>query len=152
MSSPSPEPDKAVDENLAAISASTEEPNHVDTKPSPKSMPTTAKNGSSTGPISAPKKPTVLQRAWKKVDFNPTTVMIMVKPAIAATIAMAIFQSHAFAKHYLNLGYLIIIVSITTVPILPRGKFIMNLLVSVVSERLPLPQCTYIHSAPLPSY
>lgn len=74
----------------------------------------------------------MLQRAWKKLDFNPTTIMIMVKPAIAATIAMAIFQSHAVANHYLNLGYLIIIVSITTVPILPRGKFIMNLLISVL--------------------
>ena len=134
MSDPSPEPDKAVDENLAAISASTEEPNHLDAKPSPQSIPTDAQNGSSAAPTPAPKKPNMLQRAWKKAGFNPTTITIMVKPAIAATIAMGIFQSQAVAKHYLNLGYLIIIVSITTVPILPRGKFIMNLLVSVVCD------------------
>ena len=63
--------------------------------------------------------------------------MIMVKPAVAATISMAIFQSQKVAVHYLNLGYLIIIISVTTVPILPRGKFLLNLFLSVVSVLLP---------------
>jgi hypothetical protein len=32
---------------------------------------------------------------------------------------------------YLNFGYLIVITSITTVPILPRGKFLLNLFLSL---------------------
>lgn len=56
----------------------------------------------------------------------------MIKPALAAAISMAIYQIHAVAAVYLNFGYLIVIISITTVPILPRGKFLMNLFVTVV--------------------
>lgn len=83
---------------------------------------------------SAPaKSPSLLTRGWKKLGINGFVVMIMVKPAVAATISMAIFQSQKVAVHYQNLGYLIIIISITTVPILPRGKFLLNLFLSVVS-------------------
>jgi hypothetical protein len=86
----------------------------------------------------------LLKRTWKKLGINGIVVMIMVKPAVAATISMAIFQSQRVAVHYQNLGYLIIIVSVTTVPILPRGKFLLNLFLSLVrasnpiwAERLP---------------
>jgi hypothetical protein len=60
----------------------------------------------------------------------------MVKPAVAATISMAIYQKKSVAARYLNFGYLIMIVSVTTVPILPRGKFLLNLFMSVVSYLL----------------
>jgi hypothetical protein len=79
------------------------------------------------------KKPSILKRIWAKLGINGLVVMIMVKPAVAATISMAIYQSPRVAVNYLNLGYLVIIVSITTVPILPRGKFLLNLFLSVVS-------------------
>lgn len=134
MSRPTPQIDETDGEKLATNTASTEEPS-LENNPSEKmSVPSNAQNESSPAAALPPKKPSVFQRAWKALAFNPTTIMIMVKPAIAATIAMAIFQSHSVAKHYLNFGYLIIIVSITTVPILPRGKFIMNLLISVVCQ------------------
>ncbi|KAH7417167.1 hypothetical protein BKA64DRAFT_291476 [Cadophora sp. MPI-SDFR-AT-0126] len=78
-------------------------------------------------PISPAKKQFTLGRAWKQVGITPQVFMIMVKPSISAVIAMAIYQKHSVAVNYLNLGYLIIIVSIITVPILPRGKYLMNL-------------------------
>jgi hypothetical protein len=84
----------------------------------------------------AAKKTSVLKRVWAKLGFNGLVMMIMVKPALAATISMAIYQSPSVAPHYLNFGYLIIIISITTVPILPRGKFLLNLFLSVVSFSL----------------
>ncbi len=84
--------------------------------------------------IEESKKPTVLSRAWSKLGINPTVAMIMVKPAVAAVISLAICQRLSVAKLFLNFGYLIIIVSITTVPILPRGKFLMNLAISLVSS------------------
>jgi hypothetical protein len=79
------------------------------------------------------KQPSLLIRIWKKLGINAVVVMIMVKPAVAATISMAIFQSQKVAVHYQNLGYLIIIISITTVAILPRGKFLLNLFLTLVS-------------------
>jgi cation transport ATPase len=88
-------------------------------------------------PAQSAKKQSLLKRIWTKLGFSPLVVMIMVKPALAATISMAIYQSHGVASHYLNLGYLIIVISITTVPILPRGKFLLNLFLSVVSFLLP---------------
>jgi hypothetical protein len=86
-----------------------------------------------TPPAQAAKKSSVLKRVWAKLGFSPLVVMIMVKPALAATISMAIYQSPRVASHYLNLGYLIIVISITTVPILPRGKYLLNLFLSLVS-------------------
>jgi hypothetical protein len=93
-------------------------------------------------PSTPTKKPLLIKRIWKKLGINGVVMMIMVKPAVAATISMAIYQRKSVAVHYLNFGYLIIIVSVTTVPILPRGKFLLNLLLSVVSYlplRFPFP-------------
>ncbi|KAE9381490.1 hypothetical protein N431DRAFT_458077 [Stipitochalara longipes BDJ] len=83
-------------------------------------------------PSTPAERPPLLKRIWKKLGINGIVVMIMVKPAVAATISMAIFQSQKVAVHYQNLGYLIIIVSVTTVPILPRGKFLLNLFLSLL--------------------
>ena len=83
-------------------------------------------------PSAPSKKLPLLKRIWTKLGINGIVVMIMVKPAVAATISMAIFQSQKVAVHYQNLGYLIIVISITTVPILPRGKFLLNLFLSLV--------------------
>jgi hypothetical protein len=77
----------------------------------------------------------ILKKLWSKLGINGFVVMVMVKPALAATISMAIYQNDKVAANYLNFGYLIIIVSVVTVPILPRGKFLMNLAISVVSLR-----------------
>jgi hypothetical protein len=79
-----------------------------------------------------PPKVSILTRAWKASGITPLAIMFMVKGAVAPTIAMAIYQKHSVAINYLNFGYVIIVVSITTVPILPRGQFIMNLMVTVV--------------------
>jgi hypothetical protein len=81
-------------------------------------------------------KAPLLKRIWTKLGINKFVVMIMVKPAVAATISMAIYQKKSVAAHYLNFGYLIMIISVTTVPILPRGKFLLNLFMSVVSYLL----------------
>ena len=85
--------------------------------------------------VPASKAP-LFKRVWTKLGINKFVVMIMVKPAVAATISMAIYQKKSVAAHYLNFGYLIMIVSVTTVPILPRGKFLLNLFMSVVSYLL----------------
>ena len=42
------------------------------------------------------------------------------------------YQSSTVAYHYSTIGYLIPIMSILTVPVLPRARFIQNLLVTCV--------------------
>jgi hypothetical protein len=100
-------------------------------------------------PSTPAKKAPLLKRIWTKLGINPFVMMIMVKPAVAATIATAIYQSPSVAVHYQNLGYLIIVISITTVPILPRGKFLLNLLLSLVSYHF-WSRCLCQWSLPLP--
>ncbi|KAF4633791.1 hypothetical protein G7Y89_g4321 [Cudoniella acicularis] len=78
-----------------------------------------------------PPKVSILTRAWKALGITPLAIMFMVKGAVAPTITMAIYQKHSVAINYLNFGYVMIVVSITTVPILPRGQFVMNLMVTV---------------------
>jgi hypothetical protein len=78
--------------------------------------------------------PSIFRRAWAKLGINPLVATIMVKGALAPVIATAIYQSKSVAVNYQNLGYLMIVVSILTSPILPRGKFMMNLFISVVSS------------------
>jgi len=92
-------------------------------------------------PSTPANKVPLLKRIWKKLGINGIVLMIMVKPAVAATIAMSIFQSQKVAVHYQNLGYLIIVISITTVPILPRGKFLLNLFLSLVGSFQSLLEC-----------
>lgn len=65
--------------------------------------------------------------------MSSLVLMMMIKGALAPTIATAILQSHSVAQLYLNSGYLMIVISILSVPFLPRGKFAINMLASIVS-------------------
>jgi hypothetical protein len=77
-------------------------------------------------------KSSLLKRSWQKLGITSLVTMFMVKGMVAPTIALAIYQRPSVAANYVNFGFVMIVVSITTVPILPRGQFIMNLIVSVV--------------------
>ena len=81
----------------------------------------------------SPIKPSILERAWGKLGFNAMVMMFMVKGSLPPTIAIAIYQRYSVAVNYLNLGYVMIVVSILTVPVLPRGKYLMNFFITLVS-------------------
>ena len=74
-----------------------------------------------------------VKKAWAGLGFTRLTVTMMIKGSLSPTIATAMYQSHSVADNYLNLGYLIIVMSLLTVPILPRGKFLQNFFISLVS-------------------
>jgi hypothetical protein len=77
--------------------------------------------------------PSAFRRVWNKLGINRTVAALMFKGALAPVIATAIYQRKSVAAVYVNFGYLIIVVSILAVTILPRGKFMMNMSISVVS-------------------
>ncbi|ORY68434.1 uncharacterized protein BCR38DRAFT_423239 [Pseudomassariella vexata] len=75
-----------------------------------------------------PAKPGIVAR----LGLDLGTVLMMVKGAIPPTIAIAMYQSTAVATQFTTLGYLVGIISILSLSILPRGKFIQTLLLNVI--------------------
>ena len=92
-------------------------------------------------------KPSTLKWVWGKLGFNPMVIMFMVKGSLPPTIAISIYQRYSVAVNYLNLGYVMIVISILTVPMLPRGKFLLNLLVSLVSAGCYFPHLPDLRSS-----
>ncbi|KFY46763.1 hypothetical protein V494_00343 [Pseudogymnoascus sp. VKM F-4513 (FW-928)] len=74
----------------------------------------------------------ILKIAWSKLGINGTVAALVFKGALAPLIATAMYQSKSVARIYVNFGYLIIVVSILSVTFLPRGKFMMNISISVL--------------------
>ena len=56
----------------------------------------------------------------------------MFKGALAPTIAIAGFQATAWANHYTTLGYLIGVMTVLSIVIQPRAKFLQTMLMSVL--------------------
>lgn len=52
--------------------------------------------------------------------------------AVAPTIGIAIYQHHAVANYFTTLGYLVGIISVLSLSILPRGKFLQNVVLNVI--------------------
>ncbi len=70
------------------------------------------------------KKPSLPKRLWVASGLNYMILMMMFKGAIAPTIAIAIYQASSIARIYSTLGYLVGIVSILSMPVLPRSKLV----------------------------
>lgn len=68
------------------------------------------------------KKESWPKRLWKSLDLNLMTLQLMFKGAAAPTIAIAIYQAPAIASIYSTLGYLVAIMTILSMPIMPRAK------------------------------
>jgi hypothetical protein len=66
------------------------------------------------------KKPNFLKKLWADIGITPPILMMMIKGSVSPVIAAAIYQSHNVAAVYGNLGYLVIIMTMLTMPILPR--------------------------------
>jgi len=83
------------------------------------------------------KKPNYLLRKakeiWTTLDLDKPTLMTMFKAACAPTISLAFYQADAVANYFTTLGYLVAIASILAVPIMPRAKFLQNLLFNTIA-------------------
>ncbi|KAI1871436.1 uncharacterized protein JN550_004430 [Neoarthrinium moseri] len=75
----------------------------------------------------APPKPGILAR----LGLDLPTILMMIKGAIAPTIAISISQSTAVAEYFTTLGYLVGILTIISVSIMPRGKFLQTLVLNI---------------------
>ena len=55
----------------------------------------------------------------------------MFKGALAPLIAIAAYQATAWADHYTTIGYLVGIMSVLSLPISPRAKFLQSMLMQL---------------------
>ena len=125
-------PDTSKGDEPKGISAFQPAISSTDQSASPNSSNTITSANGAQNPAPVLKKSPIWSRAWKKIALDRMAIMFMIKGALPPTICMSMYQSHGVAANYLNLGYLMIIISILTVPMLPRGKFLMNLFISLV--------------------
>lgn len=68
------------------------------------------------------KSPSWPIRMWKSLGLDWMTLTLMFKGALAPTIALAMYQAPSIAAIYSTLGYLVAIMTVLSLPIMPRAK------------------------------
>ncbi|KAI9744784.1 MAG: hypothetical protein M1818_001709 [Claussenomyces sp. TS43310] len=69
---------------------------------------------------------------WGKLGLDAGTLIMMFKGSIPPIIGIAFFQSDAVAETYGNLGYLVAIISVLSICIMPRAKYLQTLVLNVI--------------------
>ncbi|KAK0662997.1 hypothetical protein QBC41DRAFT_27189 [Cercophora samala] len=79
------------------------------------------------------KKPNFLARLATRLGLDAGTLIAMFKGSLPPTIAIAMYQAAPITAYFTTLGYLVPIVSVLALAILPRGKFLMNMVLNLFS-------------------
>lgn len=82
-------------------------------------------------PAPDPKQPSTLKQIWTKIGLDKPTIFTMLKGGVAPIICLAFYQATPVADTFTTLGYLVAIASLLSMPILPRAKFIENMILNV---------------------
>ena len=90
------------------------------------------KNGEETNAPEV-KKPSKLKQLWAKTQLDKTTLETMFKASLPPIIAISMFQAPPVARHYSTIGYLIAIASLLGFCIMPRAKFVQNMVFNVIA-------------------
>lgn len=80
-----------------------------------------------------PKKPGKLAAIAAKLGLDVPTVLMMFKGSLPPTIGIAMCQAHSIAIYFGTVGYLVPIISVLAIAILPRGKFLMNMVLNLLA-------------------
>ncbi|KAF6824623.1 hypothetical protein CMUS01_10150 [Colletotrichum musicola] len=109
---------------------SDDEPEYEPVAPGPGPAPArtaTAASGASSAAKKAPPKPGIMTR----LGLDVPTLLMMFKGSLPPVIGVAIYQSTPVALYFTTLGYLVPIISVLALAILPRGKYLQNLVLNV---------------------
>ncbi|KAI0874439.1 hypothetical protein GGS24DRAFT_346831 [Hypoxylon argillaceum] len=79
-----------------------------------------------------PPKPSFIAGLLAKLGLDAPTLTAMFKGALAPVIGLAIYQSDAIAREFTNFGYLVGIISVLSLSVLPRGKFVQTLVFNLI--------------------
>ncbi|KAI8952788.1 hypothetical protein F4801DRAFT_599250 [Xylaria longipes] len=77
-------------------------------------------------------KPGFVAACVARLGLDAPTITAMLKGAIAPVVSLAIFQSDAVAHEFSTLGYLVGVISVLSLSVLPRGKFVQTLILNVI--------------------
>ncbi|KXH34024.1 hypothetical protein CSIM01_02359 [Colletotrichum simmondsii] len=79
----------------------------------------------------ATKKPSPKPGLAARLGLDAPTLIMMFKGSLPPLIGIAIYQSTPVAQYFTTLGYLVPIISVLALAILPRGKYLQNLVLNV---------------------
>ncbi|KAJ4379940.1 hypothetical protein N0V85_008810 [Neurospora sp. IMI 360204] len=96
-------------------------------------VPTNVTNAAPNPVPQKPSKPGKLAAIAAKLGLDVPTVLMMFKGSLPPTIGIAMCQAHSVAIYFGTVGYLVPIVSVMAIAILPRGKFLMNMVLNLVA-------------------
>ncbi|KZL87235.1 hypothetical protein CI238_10868 [Colletotrichum incanum] len=99
-------------------------------EPQPEGVPARSAT-TATAASNASKKPAPKQNLMVKLGLDAPTIIIMFKGSLPPLIGIAIYQSTPVAQYFTTLGYLVPIISVLALAILPRGKYLQNLVLNV---------------------
>ncbi|KFY72534.1 hypothetical protein V499_07347 [Pseudogymnoascus sp. VKM F-103] len=77
-------------------------------------------------------KPSKLKRIWAKIDLDIGTLMMMFKGSLAPIIAVAWYESLDIARIFTTLGYLVPVITVLSISIMPRAKYIQTLILNTI--------------------
>ncbi|KAH7134539.1 hypothetical protein B0J13DRAFT_641034, partial [Dactylonectria estremocensis] len=78
-------------------------------------------------------KPATLKRFMGKVELDAPTLILMFKGSIPPIIGISIYQSPPIYNYFTTMGYLIPVISVLAIAILPRDRFIQNLILNLLA-------------------
>ncbi|KFX90595.1 hypothetical protein V490_06378 [Pseudogymnoascus sp. VKM F-3557] len=73
-----------------------------------------------------------LKKIWAKLGLDLGTVMMMFKGSLAPIIAVAWYESLDIAKIFTTLGYLVPVITVLSLAIMPRAKYIQTLILNTL--------------------
>ncbi|KAK3680982.1 hypothetical protein B0T22DRAFT_415351 [Podospora appendiculata] len=92
-------------------------------------------NGDDTDDVSPPTKkktPGLLARFVAKLGLDAPTLITMFRGSLPPVIGIAMYQATPVTEYFNTLGYLVPIISVLALAMLPRGKFMMNMVLNVL--------------------
>ncbi|TVY90187.1 Uncharacterized protein LAWI1_G001995 [Lachnellula willkommii] len=93
----------------------------------------TAKGEQAVKEETAKPKDSVVKKLVAKIGLDVGTVMMMFKGSVAPAIGIAFYQANSVDKIYTTLGYLVPIITVLSMPIMPRAKFIQTITLNIIS-------------------
>ncbi|KAI3396153.1 hypothetical protein diail_416 [Diaporthe ilicicola] len=83
-------------------------------------------------PEEKPKSPGFVEKTMQKLGLNGFLLKCMFKGSVAPVIGLAIYQASPVMRVLTTLGYLVGVITVLALAVLPRGKFIQNMILNVL--------------------
>lgn len=87
-------------------------------------------------PEEKPKSPGFVEKTMQKLGLNDVLLKSMFKGSVAPVIGLAIYQAPSVMRQLTTLGYLVGVITVLSLAVLPRGKFIQNMILNCLATAI----------------